>query len=120
MQARFPVVKARNFVFAQTQPEITHPFDDVTLLTLHFSFDTELGPCYGVAHLAWEDTAWKAFTAFTLLEGIHDHPQVVGAHRKRGTHNDKMSYDERREEEAEFRDEDPQVLIGEYDTVELC
>jgi heterodisulfide reductase subunit A-like polyferredoxin len=35
----------------------------------------------------------------------------VGAHRARGTHNDKLSYDERRDEEGEFLDSDPEVLI---------
>ena len=110
--ARFPIARATDFVFAETAPAIGHPFEDVTLLTLHFTFNTATGPAYGVAHLAYETDAWKAFTCFTLLEGIHGHPQVVGAHRKRGTHNDRMSYDERRAEEQEFKDEDPQVLIG--------
>lgn len=111
--ARFPIVKARDFVFTETQPNINHPFPDVTLLTLHFTFNTETGPAFGIAHLCWETDAWRAFTVFTLLEGVHGHPQVVGANRKRGTHNDKLSYDERRAKEAEFEDEDPQVLISE-------
>ncbi|KAG7530601.1 hypothetical protein FFLO_04903 [Filobasidium floriforme] len=110
-KARFPVVKARNFVFAETEPALSQPFDDVSFIDLFFEFETELGPCSGIAHLSYEDKEWKAFTCFTLLEGIHGFPQKVGAHRPRGSHNDKLSYDEKRAMENEFRDKDPEVLI---------
>lgn len=112
MQARFPVVKARNFVFAETEPALSQPFDDVSFIDLFFEFETELGPCSGIAHLSYEEKEWKAFTCFTLLEGIHGFPQKVGAHRPRGSHNDKLSYDEKRAMENEFRDKDPEVLIS--------
>lgn len=112
LKARFPVAEAKDFVFTSTPPAIERPFPDVTFLSVHFSFNTRQGPSFGLANLVWEDMEWKAWTCFTLLEGIHGHPQVVGAHRKRGTHNDTMSYDERRVEECEFKDMDPQVLIG--------
>lgn len=112
-QARFPVVKAKNFVFAETAPSLSQPFDDVTFITLHYNFETETGPCYGIAHLSYEKHQWKAFTCFTLLEGIHEHPQRIGAHRPRGSHNDKMSYDEKRARENDFEDQDPEVLISE-------
>ena len=114
MQARFPVAEAKDFVFSTTAPALEHPFPDVTFLSVHFNFNTRLGPCFGIANLVWEDEGWKAWTCFTLLEGIHGHPQITGAHRRRGAHNDKMSYDERRKEESEFKDKDPQVLIGDY------
>lgn len=55
--------------------------------------------------------AWKAYTLFTLLEGIHGCPSRSGPNRSRGTHNNEISYDERRAQEAEFRDRDPAVLI---------
>lgn len=100
------------------QPALEHPFPDVTFLSIHFDFKTATGPAYGVAALVWEDTAWKAFTVFTLLEGIHGHPQTVGGTRKRGTHNDELSYDDRRAAEREFKNSSPDVLIGE-DTVGL-
>jgi hypothetical protein len=105
-------VKASNFVFASTQPAISQPFPDVTFIDLHFDFQTCLGPSYGVAHLAFEKDEWKAYTCFTLLEGIHNHPQKVGAHRARGSHNDKLSYDEKRAQENDFRDSNPEVLIS--------
>jgi hypothetical protein len=111
-QARFPVVQARDFVFAITQPKLEHPFPDVTFLSVHFDFNTKVGPSYGIANLVYQHNEWKAFTVFTLLEGIHGRPQLVGAHRPRGTHNDKLSYDERRAEESELKAESPDVLIG--------
>jgi hypothetical protein len=50
----------------------------------------------------------------TLLEGIHGHAARVGADRARGSHNDKMSYDARREQECEFINRDPEVLISKF------
>lgn len=109
------MVKASDFTFANKQPSIEHPFPDVTFLSIHFDFNTATGPAYGVAALVWEDNAWKAFTVFTLLEGVHGTPQTVGGSRKRGTHNDERSYDQRRAEERDFIDSSPDVLIGEHD-----
>jgi hypothetical protein len=100
-QAVFPKVGARDFVFGLKEPHLEHPFPDVSFLTVYFEFATNIGPASGIARLVYEDVAWKAFTVFTLLEGVQDHPQRVGAHRARGTHNDKLSYDERRDEEGE-------------------
>jgi hypothetical protein len=100
-QAVFPKVGARDFVFGLKEPHLEHPFPDVSFLTVYFEFATNIGPASGIARLVYEDVAWKAFTVFTLLEGVQDHPQRVGAHRARGTHNDKLSYYERRDEEGE-------------------
>ncbi|RSH90305.1 hypothetical protein EHS25_001639 [Saitozyma podzolica] len=104
---------ARNFVFASTAPTIEHPYEDITFLTIHFEFETKLGPSYGVARLVWDDTVneWRAFTLFTLLEGIHDYDAKVGAKRSRGTHNDRVSYDERRAHEQDYQDKQPDVLL---------
>ncbi|AFR97657.2 monooxygenase [Cryptococcus neoformans] len=110
-KARFPLVKARDFTFAAKEPALEHPFPDVSFLSIHFDFQTETGPAYGVANLVYQDKQWKAFTVFTLLEGIHDHKQKVGANRERGTHNAKLSYDDRRAEEREFANSSPDVLI---------
>ncbi|WVR05558.1 hypothetical protein IAU60_002577 [Kwoniella sp. DSM 27419] len=110
-KARFPIVKARDFTFALKEPALEHPFPDVSFLSVHFDFQTETGPAYGIAALVYEDKQWKAFTLFTLLEGIHGHTPLVGASRPRGSHNAKLSYDDRRSHEREFDDQDPSVLI---------
>lgn len=111
------MVGANDFTFTSTDPGIPslqNPFEDVTFLNFHFTFSTNLGPCYGVANLIFERGEWKAYTVMTLLEGIHGHPARVGADRARGSHNDKMSYDARREQECEFIDRDPEVLISKF------
>ncbi|ORY30774.1 hypothetical protein BCR39DRAFT_558455 [Naematelia encephala] len=109
----FPIVKARDFTFAKQLPSIDHPFEDVTFLSIHFDFKTETGPCYGIANLVYiaDEQKWKAFTVFTLLEGVEGHDAKAGAHRPRGSHNDRLSYDERRAEEVEFTNSSPEVLI---------
>lgn len=101
-------------MFSTIEPSLSKPFDDVSFIDLFFDFETELGPCSGIAHLSYEKEEWKAFTLFTLLEGIHGVPQKVGAHRPRGSHNDKVSYDEKRAIENDFVDHDPEVLISEW------
>ncbi|KAL8281402.1 hypothetical protein RQP46_006086 [Phenoliferia psychrophenolica] len=108
---RFPVVKAKDLVFAVTKPAIGHPFPDVSYLTIHFDFSTEVGPAFGIANLIREKGVWVAYTCFTLLEGIHDNPQRSGRNRPQGTHNAKVSYDTRLAQEAEFSSADPEVLI---------
>ncbi|KAM0747991.1 hypothetical protein T439DRAFT_328648 [Meredithblackwellia eburnea MCA 4105] len=109
--ARFPFVKAKDFVFAESKPALTQPWADVTFLSLHFDFATKVGPAYGIASLVNERGTWKAYTVFTFLEGIHDNAAKIGKNRPRGTHNDKLSYDQQRALEAEFQDADPEVLI---------
>lgn len=113
-QDRLKLVAARDLVFAKTQPSLQHPFEDVSFINIHFDFATATGPAYGIANLVRSpDGKWRAYLLFTLLEGIHDHPERVGANRARGTHNDKESYDTRRAEESEFAEQEPTVLIGE-------
>ena len=110
-QDRLDLVEAENFVFAETRPSLSNPFEDVTFLSVHFTFDTKLGPCFGVANLVHKDDVWQAYTVFTFLEGLKQFPSTSGTNRSRGTHNDERSYDQRRDAEREFKDKDPDVLI---------
>jgi hypothetical protein len=108
------LVAARDVVFAATPPSLQHPFEDVSFINFHFDFATSTGPSYGIANLIrTPDGKWRAYLLFTLLEGIHGHPEKVGLNRARGIHNDKESYDTRRAEESEFKESEPSVLIGE-------
>ena len=102
---------AHGFAFAETRPALECPFADVTYLVVHFTFSTMMGPSYGVANLVHSDGEWKAFTVFTMLEGLHSHPWRAGAGRPRGTHNGQESYDERRTREREFNDREPETLV---------
>lgn len=111
-QAVFPLVSAKDFALGPTAPAFEQPYPDVTFLTLHFTFNTTTGSCFGLTRLVFDTDAWRSFTVFTLLEEIVGHPRRIGERRIRGAHNDKMSYDERREIETEFEDRSPDVLIG--------
>jgi hypothetical protein len=111
----FPEVHARDFVFASTLPEVQCPFDDVTFLNIHFTFNTRVGPASGVANLVFEEAVgdWKAYTVFTLLEGVHGVTSTLGANRPRGQHNAPLCHDDTRAEESAFGTCDPEVLISE-------
>ena len=73
-----------------------------------------------MANLVWDTDAWRAFTVFTLLEGVHGHQPKIGAARNRGSHNDELSYDERRTKEREFTEADPAVLISELSSLTIA
>jgi hypothetical protein len=111
---RLKIANARNAVFTETAPSLQHPFDDVSFIEVHFHFVTELGPSFGLSKLvrSADDNEWRAYTIFTLLEGLHDHPELVGAHRPPGIHNSKDAWEDKRKEDTEFRNSNPDVLIG--------
>jgi hypothetical protein len=112
-QARFPVVKPRNITLGDVAPAFESPFPDITFLSIQFRFETNLGKAFGLTRLVWDQDAWRSFTVFTLLEEIHDHERRVAENRPRGSHNDKVSYDEKRQDEIEYVDRSPDVLISE-------
>jgi hypothetical protein len=108
------IVKARNPVFTENMPSLQHPFDDVSFIEVHFHFVTDLGPSFGLSRLVRSsgDNDWRAYTMFTLLEGIHGHPEQVGPLRPSGEHNCKDGWEDERKKDVEFNHSDPDVLIG--------
>jgi hypothetical protein len=112
-QARFPVVKPRNITLGPAAPAFESPFPDITFLSIQFRFETNLGKAFGLTRLVWDVDAWRSFTCFTLLEEIHEHQRKIGENRPRGSHNDKVSYDEKRQDEIEYVNRSPDVLISE-------
>ncbi|BEJ15423.1 hypothetical protein CspHIS471_0500280 [Cutaneotrichosporon sp. HIS471] len=96
---------------AETPPVLESPFPDVTWIRLHFTFDTSLGMCSGIARLVYAADMWRAYTIYTLLEEVHGYPQKAGRNRPRGRYNDHEPHDERRAREADFKDKDPEVVI---------
>lgn len=77
-----------------------------------------MGKAFGLTRLVWDVDAWRSFTCFTLLEEIHDHERRIAENRPRGSHNDKISYDEKRQEEQKYTNSSPDVLISEYSSLE--
>jgi hypothetical protein len=112
-QARFPVVKPKNITLGPAAPAFESPFPDITFLSIQFRFETNLGKAFGLTRLVWDVDTWRSFTCFTLLQEIHEHERRIAENRPRGSHNDKVSYDEKRQEEVEYVDRSPDVLISE-------
>ncbi|GAA5893548.1 hypothetical protein JCM6882_007848 [Rhodosporidiobolus microsporus] len=86
-----------------------------------FDFSTATGPAYGLVRLvptaataeeALQDaTSWRILTLFTLLEGVHGHPELVGEQRRRGEHNTSQPWHEERASFSQFEGHDPDVVI---------
>jgi len=112
-EARFPIVKPRNITLGPAAPAFESPFPDITFLSIQFRFETNLGKAFGLTRLVWDVDTWRSFTCFTLLEEIHEHQRNIGENRPRGSHNDKVSYDEKRQDEIDYVNRSPDVLISE-------
>ncbi|KAJ4286411.1 hypothetical protein N0V90_013110 [Kalmusia sp. IMI 367209] len=104
-------------------PHFETPLEGLEWIASIFYFETKVGRGKGVLRLAQgEDGVWKAhFLSTTLLE-LKGYEELAGARRKHGGNNalDGMSggmgkgglnWQERREKDQEFLDEEPDVLI---------
>lgn len=59
-------------------PSLRKPFPDLTLLQFCFEFQTKIGLGTGICRLApIKDGNWKAYTMFTCLDSLKDHPEKV-------------------------------------------
>ncbi|WOO79961.1 putative indole-3-pyruvate monooxygenase YUCCA3 [Vanrija pseudolonga] len=109
----------RNFTILSTSdvggedPVLETPFPDFSWIRVHFDFETSVGHASGLLRLVYNERvgAWKIYTLYTSLDDIHGWPQRLGQHRILGRHNDHLTYAERRAEESEFKDSDPDVLV---------
>jgi hypothetical protein len=84
-----------------------------------FNFTSKVGKGQGVARLAERDGQWKIFTFFTTLKDITGHEENTGPKRPRGVVHggqlNRKNWSERRQDDFEFKDRDPVVLIvGKY------
>lgn len=79
------------------------------------NFTSKVGKGQGVIRLAERDGKWKIFTFFTSLQGLHGHEEGVGLHRPRGVQHggqmNRKNWSERRQDEINFNDREPVVLI---------
>ena len=98
-------------------PQIA-PFDgagDVKGVQFFFNWESKVGKGQGVARLVEKDGQWKIFTFFTTLTDILGHEESTGPHRPQGvTHGgqvNRRNWAERRQDDFDFKDKDPVVLI---------
>ncbi|KAK9459232.1 uncharacterized protein V1516DRAFT_686999 [Lipomyces oligophaga] len=107
---RLSIAAARDVTITSPLPVVARPFPDVSFIEIHFTFDSKIGPGVGVAKLIPEQEGpYTAWVVFTTLDGIHGSPELTGAHRIRGAHNTKQSYDAIRSQEVE--NASPEVII---------
>lgn len=116
-QETFAVTKSTGLKLVPSYPpRLDSPFPDVQIVIVTADSETSLGPCRHIVRLAYhnESQAWKVWSYFTKLEGVNGFPSASEENRPVGKHNDTLSYASRRLRESEFKDRDPDVLVGEW------
>ena len=88
---------------------------DVKGIQYFFNFTSKAGKGQGVARLAERDGQWKIFTFFTTLSDIAGHEEGTGLNRPKGVEHggkvNRKNWSERRQDDFEFKDRDPVVMI---------
>lgn len=81
----------------------------------YLSLTTKLGRGRGVVKLVEEEGAWKIWTLFTALEELTGFEEPRGPRRPNGVqhgfHHGRKNWLDRRQDEENFTDSDPDVLI---------
>jgi hypothetical protein len=101
-------------VMRRSQRQLLPSIISVSFIEIHVHLVTDLGPSFSLSKLvrSTQDKKWRAYTLFTLLEGIHRHPEHIGPHRFQCTHNLKETWEDERKEDTRFEHFDPDILIG--------
>jgi len=81
LDGRLKVINPHNFEISEDAfraPVLQKPIPDLAVLQFCFTFDTKVGRCSGVGRLVPTSAGdWKAYTVFTCLDGLKDHPERV-------------------------------------------
>ncbi|RXW25485.1 hypothetical protein EST38_g327 [Candolleomyces aberdarensis] len=114
LEDRLTQSNIRNVKLSQeTPPILASPFPDLVWILLHFTFDTDVGGCTGVARLVpvakTGETKWKAHTVYTRLESLHGVSESLGPGRKMEPYHG--PWDQVRAEEAAFTGREPTVIV---------
>lgn len=99
--------------FKITLAAIDKPYDDLTWVRAHYTFENNVGGCSGVFRLvpvkAGNNYAWKAFSVFTNLESLKGFPEKKGPLRDFDPNHGKWL--DKRRREIEYEDREPEVLV---------
>ncbi|KAK3372639.1 dimethylaniline monooxygenase (N-oxide forming) [Podospora didyma] len=91
------------------------PAGDVKGINFFTSVTTKHGEGRGVVRLVQKDGEWKIWTFFTGLEELDGHEEPLGKRRARGVQHGgkpgRKNWLDRRREEVDFVDSEPDVLI---------
>lgn len=96
-------------------PSIEHPMPDLSFLQLFFRFENKAGKCSGIARLRPSKTrckVWEAWTVSTLLESLHGVPERLDPDRPdTSAGSGEKTWLEQRQEQLEYKDREPDVLL---------
>jgi len=90
-------------------------FDKVIGIQVYTTIITEIGTGRGIAWLVQQGGEWKIWTFYTSLTALNGHEEPLGPRRPQGVNHganpDRKNWADRRKDEMEFRECDPDVLI---------
>ena len=89
--------------------QYNQPFADMAWIVTQFEFETKIAQGRGFARLVPTKAGWKAVVVCTILEGLKDFPEKIGALRNHLPNHGKWA--EQRDKEKEFPGKDPVALI---------
>ncbi|KAL9063726.1 MAG: hypothetical protein Q9161_009311 [Pseudevernia consocians] len=102
----------------QFAPSVAKPMDGLEWIESMFDFDTKTGRGSGVLRIVQgADGIWKGYMMYTVLKELKGAEESAGYRRPHGGNNSllggaiKGNWQERRQRQFEFLDEEPQVLI---------
>lgn len=90
---------------------------EVKGVQVYLTVTTDVGTGRGLARLFKDGTdgQWKAYTLYTVLEGLNGHEEPIGPRRPHGVahgaRESRLSWKDRRDAEVEFVDSEPTVLV---------
>ena len=99
-------------------PCLLKPIDGLEWIESMFDFESKTGRGSGMMRIVQgSDGIWKGYMMYTVLKEFKGFEERVGYHRAHGGNNSlvggavKGNWQERRQRQLEFLDEEPQVLI---------
>ncbi|KAB5527989.1 dimethylaniline monooxygenase (N-oxide forming) [Coniochaeta sp. 2T2.1] len=90
-------------------------FGKVMGIQIYTTIATEVGTGRGIVFLAEKNKEWKIWTFYTSLTALNGHEEPLGPRRAKGVNHganpERKNWSDRRRDEVEFRDSEPDVLI---------
>ncbi|KAF9448562.1 FAD/NAD(P)-binding domain-containing protein [Macrolepiota fuliginosa MF-IS2] len=117
LKDRLRLTEVRNVKINTTDkgafPVLQRPYPDIVWIQALFKFETKVGYCSGVVRLLptkqGDGIRWKAHCIFTNLEDLKGFPEQIG--HLRNQDSDHGTWEGIRNQERQFVDKDPLVLV---------
>ena len=99
-------------------PKLTKPIEGLEWVESMFSFETKIARGSGMLRIVeGNDNVWKGYLVYTMIKELKGFEELTGTRRAHGGNNSllggpiKGNWQDRRDRQLEFLDEEPQVLI---------